>query len=169
MSLRDDADRVEALSVLSCFRQDFYDCLTTRGDSLFELTDALLCADGPVKSLVDLTLTAEHRRGHGALYDALNCGRIETDRLRAELAALPVPRTADGRIVLAVDVSPWLRSDAPTSADRLFCHVYGRAKTSRSSSRAGPTRSWSRWSPDARRGRGSWTRSGSDPRTTRPQ
>jgi len=28
--------------------------------------------------------------------------------------------------VLAVDVSPWLRPDAPTSADRLFCHVYGR-------------------------------------------
>jgi hypothetical protein len=30
--------------------------------------------------------------------------------------------------VLAVDVSPWLRPDAPTSPDRLFCHVYGRAK-----------------------------------------
>jgi len=30
--------------------------------------------------------------------------------------------------VLAVDVSPWLRSDAPTSADRLFCHVYGRGR-----------------------------------------
>ncbi|MEV4251511.1 NF041680 family putative transposase, partial [Streptosporangium canum] len=38
------------------------------------------------------------------------------------------PRATDGRIVLAVDVSPWLRSDAPTSAERLFCHVYGRAK-----------------------------------------
>ena len=34
----------------------------------------------------------------------------------------------DGRLVLAVDVSPWLRSDAPTSAERLFCHVYGRGK-----------------------------------------
>ena len=30
--------------------------------------------------------------------------------------------------MLAVDVSPWLRSDAPTSADRLFCHVYGRGR-----------------------------------------
>jgi hypothetical protein len=30
--------------------------------------------------------------------------------------------------MLAVDVSPWLRSDAPTSAELLFCHVYGRAK-----------------------------------------
>jgi hypothetical protein len=31
-------------------------------------------------------------------------------------------------LVLAVDVSPWLRPDAPTSAQRLFCHVYGRGK-----------------------------------------
>jgi hypothetical protein len=51
------------------------------------------------------------------------------DRLRIGLAGLPVPRTDDGRIVLAVDVSPWLRSDAPTSVDRLFCRVYGRAKS----------------------------------------
>jgi DDE superfamily endonuclease len=27
-----------------------------------------------------------------------------------------------------VDVSPWLRPDAATSPDRLFCHVYGRGK-----------------------------------------
>jgi hypothetical protein len=30
--------------------------------------------------------------------------------------------------LLAVDVSPWLRPDAPTSADRLFYHVHGRGK-----------------------------------------
>jgi hypothetical protein len=129
VSLLEDAAHVEPPAVLSGFRADFYDCLTARADVLFELTDALLCADGPVTSLVDLTLTAEHRRGHGALYDALNHGRIQADHLRADLAGLPVPRTNDGRIVLAVDTSPWLRSDAPTSADRLFCHVYGRAKS----------------------------------------
>ncbi|ALC20114.1 transposase [Streptomyces pristinaespiralis] len=28
-----------------------------------------------------------------------------------------------------MDVPPWLRSDAPCSPERLFCHVYGRAKT----------------------------------------
>jgi hypothetical protein len=88
----------------------------------------VLCADGPVTSLVELTLVAEHRRGHGAMYDALAAGRVEPARLRRALTALPPPRATDGRIVLAVDVSPWLRPDAPTSADRLFCHVYGRAK-----------------------------------------
>ncbi|WP_460339899.1 NF041680 family putative transposase [Actinoallomurus acanthiterrae] len=129
MSLLDDAARVESLPVLSRFRGDFYNCLTARADALFELTDALLCADGAVRSLVDLTLTPEHRRGHGALYDGLNSGRVDVARLRWALSALPLPRAADGRIVLAVDVSPWLRPDAATSADRLFCHVYGRAKT----------------------------------------
>jgi DDE superfamily endonuclease len=60
--------------------------------------------------------------------DALSAGRVEPERIRSSLAALPLPRAADRRIVLAVDVSPWLRSDAPTSADRLFYHVYGRGR-----------------------------------------
>jgi hypothetical protein len=123
-----DQARAVALGELSQFRHEFYASLTARADVLFELTDAVLCADGPVTTLVELTLVAEHRRGHGAMYDALNHGRVEPERLRRTLASMPLPRAADGRIVLAVDVSPWLRSDAPTSAERLFCHVYGRGK-----------------------------------------
>ena len=112
---------------LGRFREEFYGSLPARADALFELTDAVLCAAGPVTSLVELTLVAEHRRGHGAMYDALNAGRVEPARLRRALASLRLPRVA-GRIVLAVDVSAWLRPDAPTSPDRLFCHVHGRAK-----------------------------------------
>ncbi|GJF26490.1 hypothetical protein SHO565_70540 [Streptomyces sp. HO565] len=63
------------------------------------------------------------------MYGGLNHGRIEVDGLRAVLAGLSLPRFEGGRLVLAVDVSPWLRSDAPCSAELLFCHVYGRAKT----------------------------------------
>jgi DDE superfamily endonuclease len=118
----------DSAAVLAAFRRDFYQCLTRRADALFELTDAVLCTDGPVRSLVDLSLAAEHRRGHGALYDGVNSGRIDVDRLRVSLAAVVPPRAADGRIVLAVDVSNWLRPDAVASPQRLFCHVYGRAK-----------------------------------------
>lgn len=118
-----------ALGVLSHFRVEFYDCLYTRADALFELTDAVLCSDGPVTTLVELTLTAEHRRGHGAMYDAVNHGWLEPRRLRRLLASTPLPRAADGRIVLAVDVSNWLRPDAPTSPELLFCHVYGRGRS----------------------------------------
>ncbi|GGS39805.1 hypothetical protein GCM10010270_06660 [Streptomyces violaceus] len=75
-----------------------FDCLTARGDELFDLADALLCADGPVTTPVDLTLVAEHRRGHGAMYDALNSGNVDAPRLRQVLAGLPMPQAADGRL-----------------------------------------------------------------------
>jgi hypothetical protein len=127
-SLQDDAARVEALGVLSRFRVDFHGCLTARGDELSELADALLCTEGPVKTLVGLSLAPEHRRGHGALYDGVNRGRIDFARLRRTLTGLPLPRAADGRLMLAVDVSNWLRPGAATSPDRLFCHVYARGK-----------------------------------------
>lgn len=53
-------------------------------------------------------------------------GWAEPTKLRRALAGLPVPRAADGRIVLVVNVSNGLRPDAPASDERLFCHVYGR-------------------------------------------
>lgn len=121
-------DTPTARDELGRFRWEFYRSCTARADALFELTEAVLCADGPVRSLVELTLAAEHRRGHGAMYDALAHGQVEIGRLRRALTSLPLPRAVDGRLVLAVDVSPWLRSDAPTSAERLFCHVYGRGR-----------------------------------------
>jgi hypothetical protein len=144
---------------LSRFRHEFYASLGARADALFELTEAVLCADGPVTSLVELTLVAEHRRGHGAMYDALNQGRVEPERLRRSLASLPLPRATDGRIVLGVDVSPWLRPDAATSPERLFCHVYGRGKgNAQLIPGAGPTRSSPPWRPVGPRGRRCWTR-----------
>jgi hypothetical protein len=118
----------QAREQLAGFRRELYRCFTARADALFELADAVLCADGPVKTLVGLSLAPEHQRGHGALYDAVNCGRVEIARLRRALAGLPLPAWPDGRIRLGVDVSPWLRPDAATSPERLFCHVYGRGK-----------------------------------------
>jgi hypothetical protein len=113
---------------LTEFRQAFYQCLTTRADALFELTDAVLCAEGPVTSLVELSLAAEHRRGHGSLYDGLNHGQLGIGRVRNLIARQSIPRCDEGRIVLAIDVSHWLRPDANTSPQRLLCHTYGRGK-----------------------------------------
>ncbi len=101
--------RTDEPAALAGFRRDFYHCLNRRADALFELVDAVLCTEGPVTSLVGPSLTAEHRRDHGALNDAINSGRINIARLRLKLASLPLPRMTDGRIVLAVDVSSWLR------------------------------------------------------------
>ena len=90
--------------------------------------DAVLCKQDRVHMLAELSLEPECRRGHGAVYDAVNCGRVQIARLRRALAALPLPAWDDGRIRLAVDVSNWLRPDAETSPERLFCHCYARGK-----------------------------------------
>jgi hypothetical protein len=63
--------RYRALEELREFRSRLYACLARRADALFELTDAVLCADHAVASLVRLCLEPEFTRGHGALYDAL--------------------------------------------------------------------------------------------------
>ncbi|MEU1486289.1 NF041680 family putative transposase [Streptomyces sp. NPDC005752] len=128
MSLSHHVARQDPFAGLSRFRGEFYSCLTKRADALFELADAVLCADGPVRSLVELSLVGEHRRGHGGLYDALSAGRVDVARLRRALAAVPLPRAADGRLVLAADLTCWLRPSAHTSPQRILCHTYGRGK-----------------------------------------
>ncbi|MER6141834.1 NF041680 family putative transposase [Streptomyces sparsogenes] len=122
------AARQEPFAELSRFRGEFYSCLARRSGALFELADAVLCADGPVRSLVELSLVGAHCRGHGRLYDALAAGRVDIARLRRALAAVPLPRAADGRLVLAADITCWLRPDAHTSPQRILCHTYGRGK-----------------------------------------
>lgn len=83
MSLLHHDARLDAFDFTSHFREDLYACLTARGDTLFEIADAMPCEDGPVNSPVGLPLWAEHRRSHGALYDALNCGNIDAGGRRA--------------------------------------------------------------------------------------
>ena len=121
-------DAGRARGRLAAFRGELYRCLTARGDALFGLVDAVLCSDGPVRVLAGLSLVPGHRRGHGAVYDALSAGRVDVPRLRWAVGAVPLPAWPDGRIRLAVDVCAWLRPEARTSAERMFCHVHGRGK-----------------------------------------
>jgi len=87
--------RFRALERLREFRQKLYECLDARADALFELADAVLCADHAVTSLVQLSAEPEFTRGHGALYDALAEGRIDDERLFSLLAA-ELPQAVDG-------------------------------------------------------------------------
>jgi len=90
------AGAVAGYLALRKFREGLYRCLTARPDTLFELTDAILCADHAVTSLVQLSLVPEFRRGHGALYDALAAGRIDEEALAALLTGT-LPQLADGQ------------------------------------------------------------------------
>jgi DDE superfamily endonuclease len=159
-------DRPDTIGMLSGFRTEFYRCLTARLDTLFELTDAVSCTDGPVRTLVGLSLAPEHRRGHGALYDGINHGRMDIERLRRSLAGLPLPRAADGRMVLAVEVSPWLRPDAATCPDRSFCDTYGRGKDEHRMIPGWPYSIVPRWRPAVPAGPRCWTRCGCVPAPT---
>src|SRR4051794_41855097 len=93
-SLLEHAADVESLAGLSRSRLEFHACLTARGDELFELAAAVLCADGPVRTLAGLSLAPGHRRGHGARYDAGCQGRRAIGRPRCSLARPPPPRAA---------------------------------------------------------------------------
>jgi DDE superfamily endonuclease len=120
------ADR--GLGLLAGFRRELYCSLGMRRDALFEVADALACRPERVHMLAELCLEPECRRGHGALYDAVNRGEVVIGRLRRAVDAIPLPRWDDGRIRLACDVSNWLRPDAETSPERLFCHCYARGQ-----------------------------------------
>ena len=78
----EDLPEADQARRLAGFRGELYRCLTARADELFDLADAVLCADGPVRVLAGLSLAPGHCRGHGAVYDALNAGRAVIARLR---------------------------------------------------------------------------------------
>jgi hypothetical protein len=127
-AVQDEPDEDRARRMLAGFRGELYRCLAKRPDALFEVADAVLCRQERVHMLAELCLEPECRRGHGAVYDALNAGEVQFARLRRALAGLPLPAWDDGRIRLAADVSNWLRPDAEASPERLFCHCYARGK-----------------------------------------
>ena len=101
---------------LRAFRRSFYECFHRRRDALFELTDAILSADGAILSPAHLSLQTSHRRGWGSLYAALCKGRIDAEALRRLLARHPLAQ--EETPVYAVDVSVWDRCDAECSPER---------------------------------------------------
>ena len=94
------AGAVDRYMALREFRARLYGCLTARADALFDLCDAILCADHAVTSLVQLSLVPEFRRGHGALYDALGAGQVDEEALAALLTGT-LPQFVDGPEALA--------------------------------------------------------------------
>jgi len=92
-----------------------------------ELTDAVMCSGGPVKTLGDCRCGPEHRPGHGALERRRGCTAISIKELRFVIAAQHLS-CGRRRITSAVDISRWLRQDTPSCAERMVCHVYGRGR-----------------------------------------
>jgi DDE superfamily endonuclease len=113
-------ERTEAYQRLAGFRQEVYQtALGQRQDSLFEILDALLTADGP-QTLAQLSQAPSVRRRWSSFADALAAGRLDVAALHGRLSAtLPAPAPGK-RPVWAVDGTIWPRPSAQTSPARTY-------------------------------------------------
>jgi hypothetical protein len=115
----------QARARLVAFRGELHGCFSRRADALSELTDAMLCADGPVRSPAELSVEPEFRRGHGSVYDALAGGRVDVDRLRRlQVAAMPAPAAGEP-LMFGIDVTPLARPDALFADEMVMVQVRG--------------------------------------------
>ena len=112
--------KTEELATLIRFRQELYEGLGLRQDSLFELMDAALTA--PQRStLVRLSLTAVFRRRWPSTCDALADGSVHFGKLRTLFATtLADSAVVEGRAVWVIDGTNWPRPAARASADRTW-------------------------------------------------
>jgi len=112
--------KTEELATLIRFRQELYEGLGLRQDSLFELMDAALTA--PQRStLVRLSLTAVFRRRWPSTCDALADGSVHFRKLRTLFATtLADSAVVEGRAVWVIDGTNWPRPAARASADRTW-------------------------------------------------
>jgi hypothetical protein len=110
----------DAWERLRHFRQELYDDLGLRQDSLFELLDAALTV--PQRStLVRLSLSTAFRRRWPSTCDALADGSIDVAAVRRLLCgSLPDSVGVDERQVWVIDGTNWPRPAARASVDRTW-------------------------------------------------
>ena len=110
------------LNTLQAFRHGLYACLQRAADALFNTADALL-SQTQGQSFAQLSLSPFFQRGWPSLYQAIQDGRIATDKLE-ELFATFVPTPPAGEpMLLGLDSSSIARPLSPTAADRTLVYV----------------------------------------------
>jgi DDE superfamily endonuclease len=122
----EDALPVDSLAGLVEFRRRLRGCLTRRGDALFGLVEAMLCAQGPVRCPAELSLEPEFGRGYGCAYGALAHGRIEEAALRRLLVAAVAAARPGQPPMFAIDTTPLARPDSAYADDRTMVLVRGK-------------------------------------------
>ena len=110
------------LNTLQAFRHGLYECLERAADGLFNTADALL-SQPQAQSLAQLSLSPFFQRGWPSLYQALQDGRIATDKLEELFATFAPTPTAGESMLLGLDSSSIARPLSPTAADRTLVYV----------------------------------------------
>jgi hypothetical protein len=110
------------LNTVNEFRHGMYGCFGNAKDALFNTMDAL-SSEARAQSFPELSLSPFFERTWASLYEALEDGQINTERLRevfVQFAPLPEP----GQFVfLGVDTSNLYRPEAETAADRTLVSI----------------------------------------------
>jgi DDE superfamily endonuclease len=105
------------LNTLKEFRHEMYGCFGNAKDALFNLVDALSSEAG-AHSFPELSLSPFFERTWASLYEALEDGQINAERLRQVLIPF-APLPSAGQVVfLGVDTSNLYRCEDETAADR---------------------------------------------------
>lgn len=105
-------------NTLNEFRQRVYDCFERSGDALFNLCDALV-SEPQARSLPELSLSVFFERRWSSVYEALQDGCINVERLREVFVqALLEGKAADEPIWVGLDSSGMERLEAASSPDR---------------------------------------------------
>jgi DDE superfamily endonuclease len=121
------------LNTLKEFRHGMYNCFGNAKDALFNLVDALSSEAG-ARNFPELSFSPFFERTWASLYEALEDGQIDAERLRkvfVDFAPLPKP----GEIVfLGVDTSNLYRPEAETAADRTLVPIANLPKNTRATS-----------------------------------
>lgn len=104
-------------NTLNDFRHEIYRCFEKAKDALFNLVDALASETG-ARSFPELSFSPFFERTWASLYEALEDGQIDAERLRQVFVDFaPLPQA--GEIVfLGVDISNLYRPEAETASDR---------------------------------------------------
>ncbi len=111
--------KTHRLALLRRFRQELYDDLGLRQDSLFELVDAVLTATGPT-TLVRHSVSPCFRRQWPSTCDALADGSLDAAALRQLFVrSLALPPEGENEL-WAVDGTAWPRPSAATSPERTW-------------------------------------------------
>jgi len=104
-------------------RQQMYRCFERSRDALFNLSDALL-SESQARSLPELSLSVFFERRWPSVYEALQDGRINVERLRAVFVqALLADKPTNEPIWLGIDSSGMQRLEAGSSRDRGMIYV----------------------------------------------
>lgn len=110
------------LNTLNEFRHGMYGCFGNGKDALFNLVDALSSEAG-AHSFPELSFSPFFERTWASLYEALEDGQIDAERLRKVFVDYaPLPKA--GEIVfLGVDTSNLYRPEAETAEDRTLVPI----------------------------------------------